>query len=226
MSLSRLCVYIAGGVFLSAMLWGVPARAEKWEKMVDGSDQSDTIKPYYDLYERNHAYVEDARDHRQALDSRRTTYVAPLISHRASGMNAKGEGVGLSVSQEDGVGPSDHGSVETEGGIVPDSMLPESDVRAFVKDVKEKTIAATEQGDIKALNDLVRATAAPSFVLTLKTESVIDGKPAGTATNDLALDQVIQANEGLNQMSDVSIAYEILSVAIKKDEAIVNDTST
>jgi hypothetical protein len=226
MSLSRLCVFIAGGVFLSTLVWGVPARAEKWGKMVDGSDQSDTIKPYYDLYERNQEYVEDARDHRQALDSRRATYVAPLISHRASGMNVKGEDADLSVSPDRAVEDHEPGSMGSDDRKTPDSMLSESDVRAFVKDIKEKTVAATEQGDIKVLNDLVRASAAPSFALTLKTESVLDGKPAGATTTEFTLDQVIQANEGLGQMSDVSITYEILSVAIKKDEAVVNDIST
>lgn len=222
MSSLRAGMFVLCGVLLSGLLLPGPARAEAWEEMVDLTDQTESVKPYYNIYERNHTYIEDFRTQRENMDARRKLYVAPLIANRAAGMGGRAtadEGMGERLADASG-DPSV--SADSSPAV---ATLSEAEVRAFVIDLKEKTTAATQKGDLEALNNLTRQSASPSFTLDLTIESYLEGKFSGTATNTMTLDQVIASNKGLSQMSDVSMTYDILSIAIKTDEAVVNDHS-
>lgn len=222
MSFFRLSVIISGMVVLSGLAGPAPAWAQKGDKMVEQGDLSDTVKPYYDIYERNHGYVEDARDHRDRLDARRAGYVAPLISARAAGANAKGTESAAPPSQammELSTGKDAPEKKDTSGG------LSEDDIRAFVSEVKDKTEHAMETGDVEVLNKLVQDTAVPSFTLTMKTEAYMDGKSAGSGTHVLTLGEILKSNKSIRDMSDVTFTYKILSIEITGDEATVKDES-
>ncbi|MCB9978595.1 MAG: hypothetical protein H6862_03190 [Rhodospirillales bacterium] len=190
--------------------------AEKMKSMVEKGNMVDTVKPYYDIYQRRPVYLEDYRTHRDRLDARRAAYAAPLIVARAAGLNASAAPVPEMVSET--------ASVQGTGVITPGS-LSEEDVRSFVMDLKDKTDQAMKAGDVKALNKLTEESSEPSFVLTMKTESYMDGKFAGSGTQILNLGQILKGNEEIRNMSDITFKHGILSVEIEGDEATVKDVS-
>lgn len=226
MRLRHLPVFVFGVAALSCALAPLSARAEKkgpplevmrLKSMVEQGDMADTVKPYYDIYERNAAYLTDYRDHRDKLDARRASYIAPLMAARAAGLG----GAARPAPQN----PQTVSDTVAEEQKATQDGLSENQVRSFVMDLKDKTDQAMKAGDVKALNDLTQDSAAPSFVLTMKTETYMDGKFAGSGTQILNLGQILKGNEEIRTMSDITFEHGILSVAIEGDQAVVKDVS-
>lgn len=216
MRLRRLPFFVIGLVALSCALAPFSVGAVEYKSMVEKGNMVDTVKPYYDIYQRRPVYLEDARAHRDRLDARRAAYAAPLIVARAAGLNASAAPVPEVVSET-------ASAQETES--TTSGRLLEEDVRSFVREVKEESEQAIKAQDVEKLNKVMQNIVLPSFVLTFKVDTYMDGKFSGSRSQILNLGQLIKANESIRDMSDITFENGILSVEVEGDQATVKDVS-